>query len=78
VAFTDNCDRFASLHEDGVNRVITHIRQQRPSWFNYATVDIAANRELWCFQDRVVPKRPLHSHRSATMGSTFAALRAGM
>lgn len=48
MAFTDNCDLFASVHEDGVNRVINHIRQQRPSWFNYATADIAANRELWC------------------------------
>jgi hypothetical protein len=48
VAFTDNCDLFASVHEDGVNRVISHIRRQRPSWFNYATADIAANRELWC------------------------------
>ncbi len=48
MAFTDNCDLFASVHEDGVNQVITHIRRQRPSWFNYATADIAANRELWC------------------------------
>src|SRR5205823_4337920 len=48
VAFTDNCDLFASVHEDGVNRVIGHIRRQRPSWFNYATADIAGNRELWC------------------------------
>lgn len=48
MAFTDNCDLFASVHEDGVNRVIGHIRLQRPSWFNYATADIANNRELWC------------------------------
>jgi hypothetical protein len=48
MAFTDNCDLFASVHEDGVNRVIGHIRRQRPSWFNYATADIAGNRELWC------------------------------
>jgi hypothetical protein len=48
MAFTDNCDLFASVHEDGVNRVINHIRRQRPSWFNCATADIAGNRELWC------------------------------
>ena len=48
MAFTDNCDLFAAVHEDGVNRVINHIRQQRPSWFNFATADIAANPELWC------------------------------
>lgn len=50
MAFTDNCDLFAAVHEDGVNRVVDHIRRQRPSWFNYASADIAANRELWCSQ----------------------------
>src|ERR1019366_5434700 len=50
MAFTDgiNCHLYAAVHEDGINRVIDHIRRQRPSWFNYATQDIAANRELWC------------------------------
>ena len=48
MGFTDNCDLFASVNEDGVNRVINHIQRQRPSWFNYATSDIAGNRELWC------------------------------
>jgi hypothetical protein len=50
VAFTDNCDLYASVHEDGVNRVIAHVMRQRPSWFNYATADVAGNRELWCSQ----------------------------
>ncbi len=48
MAFTDNCDLYAAVHEDGVNRVIRHIMRQRPSWFNFGTVDIAHNRELWC------------------------------
>jgi len=48
VAFTDNCDLFVAVHEDGVNRVIQHIMRQRPSWFNYASADVASNRELWC------------------------------
>ena len=48
MAFTDNCDLFASVHENGVNRVIQHIMRQRPSLFNYATADVAGNRELWC------------------------------
>ena len=48
MAFTDNCDLFGAVHEDGVNRVIRHIMRQRPSLFNYATADIANNRELWC------------------------------
>lgn len=48
MAFTDNCDLYGAVQEDGVNRVIGHIMRQRPSLFNYATADIAANRELWC------------------------------
>ena len=48
MAFTDNCDLFASVHEEGVNRIAGHIMRQRPSLFNYATADVASNRELWC------------------------------
>ena len=48
MAFTDNCDLYGAVHEDGVNRVIRHIVRQRPSLFNYATVEVANNRELWC------------------------------
>jgi hypothetical protein len=48
MAFTDNCDIFASIHEDGLNRIVRHIVRQRPSLVNYATADIAGNRELWC------------------------------
>ncbi len=48
MAFTDNCDLFGAVHEDGINRFIDHLLRQRPSLFNYATADIAANRELWC------------------------------
>ncbi|WP_167626550.1 hypothetical protein [Paracoccus luteus] len=52
MAFTDNCDVFASIHEDGMNRIARHIMRQRPSWFNFATPDVAANRELWCSNPR--------------------------
>jgi hypothetical protein len=48
MAFTDNCDLYGAFHEDGVNRIIQHMMRQRPSLFNYATANIAANRELWC------------------------------
>jgi hypothetical protein len=48
MAFTDNCDLYAAFHEDGVNLTIRHIMRQRPSLFNYATADVASNRELWC------------------------------
>jgi hypothetical protein len=48
MALTDNCDLYAAVHEDGVNRAIRHIMRQRPSLFNYATAGVAKNRELWC------------------------------
>ncbi|HEX6998778.1 MAG TPA: hypothetical protein VF322_11580 [Gammaproteobacteria bacterium] len=48
MALTDNCDLFAAVHEDGVNRVIRHLMLQRPSLFNYASPGIANNRDLWC------------------------------
>jgi hypothetical protein len=48
MAFTDNCDLAASIHEDGANRIARQVMRQRPSLFNYATADVAANRELWC------------------------------
>jgi hypothetical protein len=48
MAFTDNCDLFGAVHEDGVNLIIRHIMQQRPSMFNYGTADVAGNKELWC------------------------------
>lgn len=48
MVFTDNCDLFGGIHEDGINRVLRHIMLQRPSLFNYGTVDVASNRERWC------------------------------
>lgn len=48
MAFTDSCDLFSSFHEDGFNRIIEHVRRQRPSLFNYATADIARNEKLLC------------------------------
>jgi hypothetical protein len=48
MAFTDSCDIFASFHEDGFNRIIEHVRRQRPSLFNYATADVANNPKLLC------------------------------
>ncbi len=48
MAFTDNCDVFGSFHEDGFNRIVGHIRRQRPSLFNYATAAVASNPEAWC------------------------------
>ena len=48
MAFTDNCDIFASFHEEGFNTILRHIRQQRPSLFNYASLGIIAHPSLLC------------------------------
>ena len=48
MAFTDHCDVFGSFHEEGFNRIVDHIRFQRPSMFNYATQAIADNLSLLC------------------------------
>jgi hypothetical protein len=48
MAFTDNCDLYAAIHEEGVNRIVTHIMRQRPSLFNYATAAVAEDKTLWC------------------------------
>ena len=48
MGFADNSDIFASFHEDGFNKIISHVREQRPSLFNYATADVAKNIELLC------------------------------
>jgi hypothetical protein len=50
MAFTDNCDLYAAVSEDGVNLVARHIMQQRPSLFNYATAYVAAHPGLACAQ----------------------------
>lgn len=48
MAFTDNCDLYAAVHEDGINLVAQHVMRQRPSWFNYATQYVSAHPELAC------------------------------
>jgi len=48
MAFTDHCSIFAAFHEDGFNRIIRHVREQRPSLFNYATAGMAASPRLLC------------------------------
>jgi hypothetical protein len=48
LTLTDNCDIYVAIHEDGINRVLYHIRRQRPSLFNYGTVTVAQDKTLWC------------------------------
>lgn len=55
MTFTDNCDLFGSVHEDGINRVIEHFMQQRPSLFNYGTLAVTQNPELFCRRINAAP-----------------------
>ena len=48
MAFTDNCDLFAAVHEDGINLVASHVMRQRPSLFNYATQYVVDHPGLAC------------------------------
>ncbi len=48
MAFTDQCDLFAAIHEDGVNLIAKHVMRQRPSLVNYATAYVAGHPELAC------------------------------
>lgn len=61
MGFTDNTDIFASFHEDGFNRILLHLMQQRPSLFNYATQQIAGNPELLC---EVIKTHPIVTKRN--------------
>ena len=56
MAFTDHCDIFASFHEDGFNRIVSHIQRQRPSLFNYATEALARDPRRLC---QVVQPHPI-------------------
>jgi len=67
MAFTDDCDLYGAVHEDGINRALRHLMRQRPSLFNYATADIAANRELWCTKVEAVPEVQAHGNPLFTL-----------
>jgi hypothetical protein len=41
MALTDFSPLFASVHEDGINRLVRHVMAQRPSLFNYGTQWVA-------------------------------------
>lgn len=48
MAFTDHCDIFISLLEAGINRVLNHVRRQRPSLFNYGSQAVRDDESLLC------------------------------
>jgi hypothetical protein len=71
MGYTDNCDIFASFHEDGFNEIINHVRIQRPSLFNYATADVANNLELLC---KAIDTHPIVSIRNNPLVSIVEPL----
>lgn len=50
MGFTDHCDLFASVHEEGINRIIGHIQRKRPSLFNYGTMMFVKNPKRMCHE----------------------------
>lgn len=66
MAFTDHCDLYAAVSEDGVNAVARHIMQQRPSLFNYATAYIAAHPDLAC--TKVAHTQDIETYGNPTFG----------
>ena len=79
MALTDHCDLFGAFHDDGFNRIVDHIRFQRPSMFNYATQAIADNLALLCRSIEAHPRLNQHGNPLVTIieplplpGSHFA------
>lgn len=56
MAFTDHCDIFGSVHEEGFNLVLRHVGRQRPSLFNYGTELFASRPDLLCRKIDVHPE----------------------
>ncbi len=50
MGYTENCDLYAAVHEDGINLVAQHVMRQRPSWFNFATQYVSDHPQLACAQ----------------------------
>lgn len=48
MAFTDFCDVFGAVHEDGFNRIIEQVAAQRPSLFHYGTAAFVKDPQLLC------------------------------
>jgi len=58
MAFTDHCDVFGAVHEEGFNIIGNHIMRQRPSLFNYGTEMFSSNPQLLC--------KPITAHPEVT------------
>jgi len=56
LSFTEKCDIYAAIHDAGINRVVKHLMQQRPSLFNFGTSFLASNPNLLCEKIIAVPE----------------------
>jgi hypothetical protein len=56
MAFTDHCDLFGAVHEDGLNLIARHVMRKRPSLFNYGTQAVANNPALLCAPINAAPE----------------------
>ena len=56
MSLTEKCDIYAAIHDVGINRVVKHLMQQRPSLFNFGTSFLASNPNLLCEKIIVIPE----------------------
>ncbi|WP_148685695.1 hypothetical protein [Candidatus Nitrosocosmicus hydrocola] len=56
MSLTEKCDIYAAVHDAGINRVVKHLMQQRPSLFNFGTSFLASNPDLLCEKITAVPE----------------------
>ena len=56
MSLTQNCDIYVAIKDEGINRTIKLIMQQRPSLFNYGTNDLNSHPDIVC--------HPIDSHDS--------------
>lgn len=56
MSLTANSDFFVSIQDAGINRVVKHVMQQRPSLFNYGTAAVLYNPELLCQRIDIAPE----------------------
>ncbi|KAA2283731.1 hypothetical protein [Candidatus Nitrosocosmicus sp. SS] len=48
MSLTQNCDIYVAIKDEGINRTIQLIMQQRPSLFNYGTNDLNSHPSIVC------------------------------
>lgn len=56
MALTNNCDIYAAIHDAGINRIVRHVMEQRPSLFNYGSPMVAKNVSSLCCKIHVAPE----------------------